>query len=297
MHVLESYNFTPILGWSVSRYETFTNCKRQYYYTYYGKYDNQIPYETILYFKQLTSLPLEKGNITHDLIRDILRRFQKTSADIDTTKFQSYIFNMTKRYCANKEFAEIVFNKQSTINIQELYEEIKGFVIAFLNSKRFSWIKEHLNEGTEDWIIEPAGFGETRFNDLKAYCKVDFLIPIDDKYYIFDWKTGRLSPDKHRKQMLAYSAWTQKFFNVDSKKIHAILAFLNPDYVEVGEHFTNDELEDFNQQLKLETEEMYTYCSNIKDNVPIRKEEFTKTSNYHICSFCNFRRLCNREKI
>ena len=38
----EKFDYTPILGWSVTRYDKFLTCKRQYYYEYYGKYDPDI---------------------------------------------------------------------------------------------------------------------------------------------------------------------------------------------------------------------------------------------------------------
>ena len=39
--MLKQFEFTPILGWSASRYDTFKSCQRRYYYTYYAKYDSQ----------------------------------------------------------------------------------------------------------------------------------------------------------------------------------------------------------------------------------------------------------------
>ena len=37
------YEYSDILGWSVSRYDKFCLCRRQYYYDYYGKYDAEFP--------------------------------------------------------------------------------------------------------------------------------------------------------------------------------------------------------------------------------------------------------------
>lgn len=38
---IQTFKFTSILGWSASRYDTFTQCKRKYYYQYYGQYDQE----------------------------------------------------------------------------------------------------------------------------------------------------------------------------------------------------------------------------------------------------------------
>jgi hypothetical protein len=61
-------------------------------------------------------------------------------------------------------------------------------------------------EQRHKWVIEPPGFGETRINDLKAYCKVDCMIPTEEGVYIFDWKTGKNDVAKHRKQLIGYGS-------------------------------------------------------------------------------------------
>ena len=40
---LKRFDYTPILGWSMTRYDVFSICKRKYYYQYYAKYDPEFP--------------------------------------------------------------------------------------------------------------------------------------------------------------------------------------------------------------------------------------------------------------
>ncbi|HIF68834.1 MAG TPA: hypothetical protein EYQ29_05885 [Candidatus Lambdaproteobacteria bacterium] len=61
-----------------------------------------------------------------------------------------------------------------------------------------------------DWIIELSNYGETRINGLKAYCKVDFLVPMEDELHILDWKTGRKDVQKHRRQLIGYAGWARQ---------------------------------------------------------------------------------------
>jgi len=74
---IEKFDFTPILGWSITRYDMFTTCKRRYYYQYYAKYDPEIKRAKIDALKKLTSIPLEIGNIVHDTISAVLKRLLK----------------------------------------------------------------------------------------------------------------------------------------------------------------------------------------------------------------------------
>ncbi len=293
MKIIPNFKFTPILGWSVSRYETFRNCKRAYFYSYYGKFDEQIPNDVITSLKKLTSIPLEKGNITHDVIRDILIRYSKNSSEIDRVKLFTYIYKMIKSYCKGKVFSEVYYQQLPKVDFEQLFTEIKQAIVNFFNSNRFSWLLENALDSSADWVIEPGGFGECRFNDLKAYCKVDFLLPIKNQYYIFDWKTGKYSAERHRKQMLAYTLWTRSTFAINPQDINPILAFLDPTYQEIGEAFSTKELDELNDQILQESQEMYSYCSNVQDNIPLAKNKFPQTSNYIICSFCNYRKLCH----
>ena len=84
--MMRRYEFTPILGWSVSRYDTFSSCKRRYYYQYYGRYDTEFGRQRIDRLKSLSSIPLELGNIVHDVIGALLKRLLKSEAAIDKTR-------------------------------------------------------------------------------------------------------------------------------------------------------------------------------------------------------------------
>ena len=60
---MKKFVFSPKLGWSVSRYNLFETCKRQYYYNYYAKYDTEYPTQKILALKKNDLHP--PGNRKH----------------------------------------------------------------------------------------------------------------------------------------------------------------------------------------------------------------------------------------
>jgi ATP-dependent helicase/DNAse subunit B len=86
---LRKFEFTDILGWSYSRFATFQQCKRKYYYEYYRKRDIA-NLSRISVLKELTTVPLEIGNISHKLIQALLSRLQKSAEEIDREKFYDY---------------------------------------------------------------------------------------------------------------------------------------------------------------------------------------------------------------
>ena len=93
---IKAFGFTPILGWSFSRYDTFSDCKRKYYYQYYGKYDPEYKRAKIDFLKGLTSIPMEIGNVSHDVIQSVLERLLKSTAPIDTEKFEAHLKNIIR---------------------------------------------------------------------------------------------------------------------------------------------------------------------------------------------------------
>lgn len=291
MNPIKKFDFTPILGWSVSRYDTFTTCRRRYYYTYYAKFDPEYSADKINRLKKMTSIPLEVGNIVHDIIKVLLERLQKTDQQIDARRFYNYARKITEQYC-QKTFSEIYYNEINQLDIDEIYESVRLNLSNLLNSQRFMWLLQNAIKNKDQWVIEPPGYGQTVIKGLKAYCKVDFLFPVDDELYIMDWKTGKADQAKHSKQMIGYSAWAAFHFDHAPEKIRPIIAYLKPDYAEETLSVSQSDTDRFADIVENETREMYTYCANIEENIPKEKSLFEKTTVSIFCDYCNFRELC-----
>ncbi len=289
---IKNFPFTSVLGWSVSRYDVFKNCKRQYFYSYYPKFDREIPFSKIQKLKELTSVALETGNIVHDSIRDLLVRLQKTAKPISRPRFLQYVAKMAEEYCNSKTFCEVYYKQRNSVTAQDLIPQINRIIENFLKSKRLRWIFETAIPESKNWIIEPGGFGETRINNYKAYCKVDYLIPVGKNIYILDWKTGKKDEKKHSRQLIGYSLWASYHFNTKAQNITSTVVYLSPAYDEYTVTLTDEMLAQFEQQVEDETKQMYEFLQDIENNIPKEKECFEKTDNEFFCKYCNFRELC-----
>jgi hypothetical protein len=296
MNGIKKFPYTEILGWSMSRYDRFSNCKRQYFYDYYAKYDKDFPIEKITFLKKLTSKALEMGNIAHDVIRDVLKRLQKNTGPINKDKFFKYVLNMTQQYCEAKTFFEHYYNGE-LVSSQEIYEKIKLILEGFLNSTRFSWIEKNAVPRSSEWVIEPSGFGETRINGLKAFCKVDFLFFVGDKIYIIDWKTGKPDSVKHAKQLTGYSLWASYHFGKESKDITPMVAYLYPEYKEKNVKIDSLSISEFANTVETETKKMYDYLADIEKNIPKEKKEFAVSCETFFCKYCNYKEICLGNKL
>jgi len=290
--MIKKFDYTAILGWSVSRYVRFKICKRQYYYEYYAKFDSIYPKYKIDELKKLTIVPLAIGITVHEVIKVLLERLLKSEGEIDIKRFLDFARRETEEYCRKNTFAEVYYKEINYVNPQDLFDEIEKDLMNFLNSKRYKWLKTKAITNKDNWLIEPSGYGECRLQGIKAYCKVDFLFPLTSEVYIIDWKTGKRDEEKHRKQLLGYVSWASYHFGKNPEEIIPVIAYLQPSYDEKIMKFNEYDIEKFIILVREETEEMYSFCSDVGENIPEDKKKFIKTTNNRICNYCNYRELC-----
>ncbi len=288
----ENYPYSPVLGWSISRYEVFDKCKRQYFYTYYPKAVKNVPHYKIAQLRELTSVPLEIGNVVHDILEAFLKRLQKSDTDIDESRFFNYARDLAERYFSEKSFLEIYYGYYSEIDKEKSCKKIENCLKNFIQSPCYNWIYMVAMGDRRNWMIEPSGFGETRLSGLKAYCKMDFLIPVNKDIYILDWKTGSKDEAKHSSQLMGYAAAVNRNFNIRWDRIFPKIVYLHPEYEEFEIKINPEGLESFFEKIRMQTQEMYAFCSNVEQNIPLDIEAFTKNPSPLLCRQCRFRELC-----
>jgi CRISPR/Cas system-associated exonuclease Cas4 (RecB family) len=291
---LKQFPYTDILGWSVSRYDKFLLCKRQYYYDYYGKHDREFPRSRIDALKKMTSIPLEVGNVVHDSLKTLLERLLVSEKPIDPARFLAFARKKTEEYCSTKTFAEVYYREVAAVRPDAVFDVAEKCLSNFLQSERYAWILARALDTKQSWIIEPPGYGETRIDGRKAYCKVDFLFPVDGDIYILDWKTGKKDEAKHRKQLWGYATWAAYHFGADPATIVPVTVYLQPVYDEMKVSLEGFDAGEFAARVASETEEMYAFCSDSARNIPKDKSAFPQTEKSVFCTFCNYRELCAR---
>ncbi len=292
MRPIKTIPFSSILGWSITRYDAFSYCKRRYYYEYYAKHDPDLARATIDKYRSLVSIPLETGAVVHEVVQAILGRLLSSTDEIDEPKLLDFASRATAYHVSAKHFIEVAYRQAEVVEPEDLYPKVRLCLENFIHSKRLQWLRSVAPEAGPEWIVDPPGYGETRLDDLKLYAKVDFLLPLKGKLYIFDWKTGQVDPAKHRAQLVGYASWAAYHFESPPDNIIPSIAYLYPTYSEIQETFNMYDLASFTLQVRAQTQEMYEYCSSVDDNIPLDKDAFRLEDNDRICGICNFRGLC-----
>lgn len=287
------YKYTPILGWSSSRYELFQKCQRHYFYNYYTKFVPDVPLDHLNRLKQLTSVPLEVGNVVHHIIEAFLRRLQQSDSNIDEKRFIEYGMNLCDQFFDKKEFLEVYYGYTQQIDRDEAKAKIRVALTNFMNSHLFNWLFMKAITNRQNWVIEPDGFGETRINGLKAYCKMDFLFPVDDEIHILDWKSGKKHAEKHSKQLMGYALATQvNNPAVDVQRIIPRIIYMYPEMDELEFQITDASLAKFCREVEDQTLEMHSFCKDIEQNIPREFSFFEKTGYTALCKHCPFQEPC-----
>ena len=83
--------YTPQLGWSSTRSETFRSCRRRYFFQYYARFDSEWPLAQIQRLKGLSSIPMLVGEAVHDIVASLLRRLLRSAAPIDRDRFRRHV--------------------------------------------------------------------------------------------------------------------------------------------------------------------------------------------------------------
>jgi len=291
----ESYPYTPVLGWSISRYDTFSACRRQYYYQYYHKHDNELGAERIARLRALVSVPLQIGTVTHDCIAAIFNRLLREPTEpVDHARLADFVSRKAAEKHRGARYAEIHYGERAEVAAEDIASPSRDAIESLCASERFAWLIERASHPEGEWIVDTEGYGETRVDGLKAYCKVDFLIPAESRLHILDWKTGKEREERHAVQLRGYAAWASHRFGVPAERIAPTVAYLLPAYREVSVTLNQYDMQDFATLVRTQTHEMQALCRDVERNLPLPKERFPMTSIESLCTYCNYRELCGR---
>ena len=290
---LPDVGYTPQLGWSSTRSETFRSCRRRYFFQYYGRYDKELPPGLIQRLKGLSSIPMTVGEAVHQVLAVLLQRLLRTTAAIDRERFDRHVLQTITDLLEATELMEVHYQQRTAPTASELQGPVLACLEHFLASERYRWLQAVLPADPR-YLIEPPGFGEARLQGRKIYAKVDCLFEVDGEVVILDWKSGRQDPAKHLRQLLGYAAWAEDHLKLPAEQIRCVAAYLQDGYTEIEKRPTAAELQGLAAEVAAEIQAMEHLCRDPQRNIPLEKDAFPLTENLGYCRNCQFRDLCDR---
>lgn len=301
---------TNELSWSASRMSTFRQCKRRYYWAYYGKWggwDRTADEATrkAYLLSKMTSLPAAVGTVVHRAIKRMIvgiMNGRPSAADAETVNARRELANMWAdakdelwRHNPKRTppFDELYYGPEpDAIALKSFGAHVRNCVETFASS----WLNlDLLAETDRNWLAWDQGDGFSSNENWqiaghRIFALPDFLRVRNDAFEVWDWKTGARS-DSHELQLQVYGAYARNHLDVGDRG-RTFAYYLGDD--EIVERGFEPECADEAEAIVMEQLTTMAGLTVDSDNTPKPIEDFEMTDDVDTCARCPFRELCDR---
>jgi hypothetical protein len=232
-------------SWSKSRHEKFAECRRAYYYAYYGSWGGWeaapgTAVRELYVLKKLSSRWQWAGSLVHASLKQVLQAARATGnvwplekalertrararAEWATSREKSYWREASRIVgLVEHEYGEVV----PDADWKRLYEQvIDGSLRAFYRSP----VLERIRATPRDRWLSVDELDSWEFEGTKVWVAVDFAHrDPEGRVHILDWKTGKERGVDHT-QIGIYSLYAQRKWSAAPEQVQGTLVYLVPD--------------------------------------------------------------------
>lgn len=280
-------------SWSVSRHDSFSTCRRKYYYSYYASNDDP----EIKRLKKLSALPMWAGNVVHSTIENFL----KTHDAIPSPEGQEAIIRAAVhgdmlaswKESEAKSITFRLFEHEYEVPIDADDKKlVVGIVMRSLrNFFRSDLLRDVMAVGRAQWLtIEDLVSFDV--GGVPVFLRMDLAYrDKDGRVVIVDWKTGRGEGRFSEVQLAGYALYAAQMGWVKSAdELQTELAYLAiPRYVRRA--VDQKRLDHAHAFIAKSASTMRALLLDPIANLG-RLEDFAMIERPSLCRRCNFRRLC-----
>jgi hypothetical protein len=287
-------------SWSVSRHDSFSTCRRKYFYSYYASNDDL----EIRRLKKLSALPMWAGNVVHSTIEnflkahdaipspegqqaiiraavhgDMLASWKESEANVRASSAESITFRLFEH-----EYEVPIDADDKKIVVGIVMRSLRNFF-------RSDLLREVMAVGRAQWLtVEDLVSFEV--GGVPVFLRMDLAYRgHDGRVVIVDWKTGRGEGRFSEVQLAGYALYAAKQGWVKSpEELQTELAYLAiPRYVRRA--VDQKRLDHAHAFIERSAGTMKALLQDPLANLG-RLEDFAMIERPNTCRRCNFRRLC-----
>lgn len=300
------------LSWSPSRHKLFAECRRAYYYTYYGAWggwDAGAPARARLLYrlKNLKTLDMWAGSIVHETVAEALRRYSMKSTPIRAGELQANarlklragwieaaVERAWERYPKKNNLWELYYGNGKTLppeKTDRIKQKVNDCLAAFADS---AVLQEILAVPYPAW--KPIDKLESfQLDGLKVWCAVDFAYTDPAGHLrILDWKTGAEDENAIRLQLACYTFFAGEKWLVKPEAVRVYGVFLRDGALAKEYPASPELLVEARDQILTSAAGMRALLADPEKNVPRAEEEFPLCDGDRPCTRCNYREACPR---
>jgi CRISPR/Cas system-associated exonuclease Cas4 (RecB family) len=283
----------PEFSWSVSRHDTFTTCRRRYYYAYYAAPEDP----EIQRLKRLSALPLWAGSVVHETIEAFLKGHDSLPSETEREAIvRSAVHGQMLSEWRESEAGSPrfrLFEHEYGVPVDPEDKKIAvGTVLRSLrNFFRSDTLQEAFAAGRERWLTVEDLVSYTVAGS-PVFLRMDLAYRArDGRVVIVDWKTGRGEGRFSEVQLAGYALYAAEHGWVGSpEELVTEVAYLAiPRFARRS--VDGRKLDSARRFIEKSIRRMKEPLVDVQANLA-RLEDFPMIDNPRICRRCNFRRLC-----
>jgi PD-(D/E)XK nuclease superfamily protein len=310
------------LSWSRSRISMLRECKRQYYYQYYLKWEgwshSAAPRRKLAYrLSKMSNLPMLCGNAVHEGIRLVLENLRsphdverlddpalhvrKTLLSRPWVEAQKEMEKAEEQRWRNLKSLPPIFEvyypdmTPDADTLKKLGAKAARCVENFLSSELYRDLKE---DDPQRWLAVDEGPSFDDASKLKLDGRTLWALPDfareteEGVCEIWDWKTGRPNPHDEM-QLLAYAINARDKWGFPPEAIQ-LRGFYLADKLVKEYPCDTERLLEMEEGIRQDFREMESLLSDAENNEPGPEEQFPMIDDLDRCRKCLFRELCDR---
>ena len=294
-------------SWSRSRDNAFQECRRKYYYHYYGAWGGweataAAEVRRLYVLKQLASRHQWAGRVVHDAVEMALHAF-RDGRDIPVEPFVRDVIERMRgewrssnagRYRESPKLVAL-FEHEYRIELKpEAWQALSRNVATCLrNFFTLPLVATIRTTTAEHWSIEHWS-KVFEFEGTQVWMAPDFGFWTEDgRLALVDWKTGGSNPEGTSFQLGCYALYANEVLGVEPARVDLYEANLREPLV-TPLRWDDARLGAIKEQLRLSIRSMKAYLADPEANAGVISD-FERTEDLRICKWCNFRAVCRPE--
>lgn len=294
-------------SWSRSRDGLFQECRRKYYYHYYGAWggwEADAPPEVrrLYILKQLVSRQQWAGRVVHDAVELALHGFRHGRtvpvepfiSDVIERMRQEWRSSRAGRYRDNPRSLALFEHEYGVELPGAAWRALSRLVATCLrNFFRLDLLTEIRRTPPEHWSIEHWS-RVFDFEGTPVWVAPDFgFWTPAGRLGLVDWKTGGSNEGGAAFQLGCYALYAREVLGVEPARVDLYEVNLREPQV-VVHRWDDDRLREVQEQLRLSIRAMKAYLADPVANVAVATD-FERTEDLRLCRGCNFRAVCRPE--
>ncbi len=296
---------TRELTWSLSKARMIEECPRRYYYHYYfaqAGYHEDAPdnCRLALEMKRIQHLDMWVGEVVHTTIQWILEEGKngrlpsadEARANVRQRLSSGWLGSIKQLWRTSRDGEHLnLFEHYYKLPVGDAsIERVKQKAYTSVRSFMDSEILRRIVEAPGDRWLPIEKYASFRMDGVLLYVKFDFALRDGPRLTVYDWKTGKPTPEELR-QLTCYSMYACDRWRVPIENTKVCAVHLQPELDTFEYAIGVPEMDELRQHIKQSFKGMVSYLRNPARNIAAM-DDFPMTGNLPRCLRCNFKGIC-----